>query len=173
MTDASVRQLSERRQRHLSAAIQLGGTAREADLRGPRGIPERAALAATLDFGPAPPPGETRGHRVMRVTRQDLGSVVLVIVTGEVTLHTSPDLRQVLVRALDDGSDLLVVDLEAVNFMDTSGVATLIEACQGVLDYGGRLRLLRPSRTVRKLLDLLNLTAAFDIRTSRKEALDP
>ncbi len=109
----------------------------------------------------------------MRVTRQDLGRVVLVIVTGEVTLYTSPDLRQVLVRALDDGSDLLVVDLEAVNFMDTSGVATLIEACQGVLDNGGHLRLLRPSRTVRMLLDLLNLTAAFDIRTSRKEALEP
>ena len=85
-------------------------------------------------------------------------------------MHTSPELRGHLRQALGSQASPLVVDLASVGFIDSSGLATLIEALQAVGKYGGKLRLcgLRPD--VRKLFDLAQLSTIFDLRDSRTDA---
>jgi anti-sigma B factor antagonist len=91
-------------------------------------------------------------------------------VEGQVDMHTSPELRGKLRECLDRKASPLVVDLTRVGFIDSSGLATLIEALQAVGKYGGRLRLCGLSPAVKNLFKLSNLISIFDIRAKCDEA---
>ena len=108
----------------------------------------------------------------MNVTRENHGAAAVLVVDGQVDMHTSPELRRHLRTALEEKASPLVVDLGAVSFIDSSGLATLIEALQGVGRHGGALRLVGLTPGVKNLFRLSNLTSIFDIRESREEALD-
>lgn len=107
----------------------------------------------------------------MKVSQQTQGSATLFIVEGQVDMHTSPELRGHLRGALVNRASPLVVDLTDVAFIDSSGLATLIEALQAVGKYGGKLRLCGLSPEVRKLFDLAQLSTIFDLRDTRDEAM--
>ena len=107
----------------------------------------------------------------MNVTREDHGKAAVFAVEGQVDMHTSPDLRQHLRKALEGRSTAVVVDLSHVAFIDSSGLATLIEALQGVGKYGGSLKLVGLSPAVKNLFRLSNLTSIFRICETRQEAL--
>jgi anti-sigma B factor antagonist len=107
----------------------------------------------------------------MNVQREDHGQAVLFVVEGQVDMHTSPELRQHLRSALQSRSTPVVTDLTGVSFIDSSGLATLIEALQGVSKYGGKLRLVGLKPAVKNLFRLSNLTSIFDIRDTRDDAL--
>jgi anti-sigma B factor antagonist len=106
----------------------------------------------------------------MNVSRQTLGSCALFVVDGQVDMHTSPDLRRHLREALEDRTSRIAVDLAGVSFIDSSGLATLIEALQAVRKYGGSLRLCGLNANVKNLFRLSNLTSIFDLRESREQA---
>jgi anti-sigma B factor antagonist len=107
----------------------------------------------------------------MNVTRQNHGKAALFLVEGQVDMHTSPDLRRHLREALTDRCSRVVVDLASVSFIDSSGLATLIEALQATRKYGGSLRLCGLSPNVKNLFRLSNLTSIFDLRENREEAV--
>lgn len=109
----------------------------------------------------------------MDVEHEDHGRAVLLVVDGQVNLHTSPELRRHLRTAIEQRRSPVVADLSGVSFIDSSGLATLIEALKGASRYGGRLRLVGLVPSVKNLFQLSNLTSIFDIRDSREEALEP
>lgn len=106
----------------------------------------------------------------MKITRQNQGTAAVFVVEGQVDMHTSPDLRTQLRSALQEKATPVVVDLTSVAFIDSSGLATLIEALQATNKYGGRLRLCGLSPSVQNLFRLSNLTSIFDIRANSAEA---
>ena len=107
----------------------------------------------------------------MNVTTEALPKGTLLAVEGQVDMHTSPELRTKLRETLERKSSPIVVDLTKVLFIDSSGLATLIEALQAVGKYGGRLRLCGLSPAVKNLFKLSNLISIFDIRDTREEAV--
>ena len=74
-------------------------------------------------------------------------------------------------ETLERRSTPVVVDLTKVAFIDSSGLATLIEALQAVGKYGGRLRLCGLTPAVKNLFKLSNLISIFDIRDTREDAI--
>jgi anti-sigma B factor antagonist len=106
----------------------------------------------------------------MKVTHESEGGAAVFIVEGQVDLHTSPELRSHLRTALVNKSTPLVVDLKMVSFIDSSGLATLIEALKSVGSYGGKLRLCGLNADVRRLFELARLNEVFDLRDSRADA---
>ncbi|MFM8981123.1 MAG: STAS domain-containing protein [Planctomycetia bacterium] len=107
----------------------------------------------------------------MLITRQDLPHATVFAVEGKVDLQTSRTLREQLRPALQASAAVVVIDLTAVPFMDSSGLTVLIEAKRGTEHYGGQLRLCGLSATLRELFRITGLTASFDIRATRAEAL--
>jgi anti-sigma B factor antagonist len=107
----------------------------------------------------------------MNVTSESLPKGTLLAVEGQVDMHTSPELRGKLRECLEKKHTPVVVDLTRVVFIDSSGLATLIEALQAVGKYGGRLRLCGLSPAVKNLFKLSNLISIFDIRENREEAV--
>ncbi len=107
----------------------------------------------------------------MKITHETEGAAAVFTVCGQVDMHTSPELRGSLRKALEGRATPLVVDLAQVSFIDSSGLATLIEALQAVGRYGGKLRLCGLAPDVRKLFDLARLSTIFDLREDRTAAL--
>jgi anti-sigma B factor antagonist len=107
----------------------------------------------------------------MNVVVETLPKGTLLAVEGQVDMHTSPELRAKLRDCLEKKANPIVVDLTKVGFIDSSGLATLIEALQAVGKYGGRLRLCGLAPAVKNLFKLSNLISIFDIRESREDAV--
>lgn len=90
----------------------------------------------------------------------------LLKTNGEVDLYSSPQLREALLKAIGSGAKQVGLDLSSVGYMDSSGVATLVEALKGCNEKGAQFVIVAPSNAVTKVLQLARLDTVFDIRES-------
>lgn len=90
-------------------------------------------------------------------------SVCRIAVRGEIDLYSSPKLREAVTKATG-GCRTLGIDLSEVAYMDSSGVATLVEGLRACKKHDARFVLLKPSPNVLKVLQLARLDAVFEIQ---------
>jgi len=90
----------------------------------------------------------------------------IIAVTGEVDLYSSPELREAILKIVPKAAGAIGVDLSAVTYMDSSGVATLVEGLKAAGKKRASFVLLRPSPAVMKVLQLSRLDSVFDIRNA-------
>jgi anti-sigma B factor antagonist len=82
---------------------------------------------------------------------------------GEVDLHVSPTVTASLNEMIDKKPQQLVVDLSEVSYIDSAGLAALIEAMQNVEGYGGKFMLAGLQETVRSIFEISRLDQVFQI----------
>ena len=105
------------------------------------------------------------------VNREEVGEALVLSVDGSVDIASSPELRGALRVAVEAKHPRVVVDMGGVGFVDSSGLATLIEALQGTKKNGGDLRLCCLSKSVMGVFQLANLDNIFAISETREEAI--
>ena len=88
----------------------------------------------------------------------------LIRVTGEVDLYSSPELRKAILKAVKEVRGDLAIDLEGVTYIDSSGIATLVEGLRSAREHGTGLALVAPSRAVMQVLELARLDSVFEVR---------
>ena len=82
---------------------------------------------------------------------------------GEVDLHVSPRVAISLRQMIAKRPKQLVVDLTRVTYLDSSGLAVLIEAMQNVEEYGGKFAIVGVQEMVRAIFDIARLDQVFRI----------
>jgi anti-sigma B factor antagonist len=82
---------------------------------------------------------------------------------GEIDLHVSPRVAASLRTMIEEKPARLVVDLSRVNYIDSSGLAVLIEGMQNVEDYGGKFFLAGLQENVRPIFEIARLDQVFII----------
>ncbi len=82
---------------------------------------------------------------------------------GEIDLHVSPRVAAALGAMIDQRPERLVVDLSAVSYIDSSGLAVLIEGMQNVEAYGGKFVLAGLQEKVRPIFEMARLDQVFII----------
>ena len=82
---------------------------------------------------------------------------------GEIDLHVSPSVTASLNELIDKKPERLVVDLSEVTYIDSAGLAALIQAMQKVEGYGGKFRLAGLQETVRSIFEISRLDQVFQI----------
>lgn len=87
----------------------------------------------------------------------------LLVLEGEIDLHESPNVREALRALIDKKLPRVYVDMAEVSYIDSSGLAVLIEAMQKVHGYGGRLGLFGIRDNVRTVFELARLDQVFKI----------
>lgn len=87
-----------------------------------------------------------------------------VQVSGEIDMNTSEQLREVLNEAADKDFESVVVDMEDVTFIDSSGIATLVESLQTLNDNDADLILTNLQDKVRSVFEISNLMEVFTIQ---------
>lgn len=95
-----------------------------------------------------------------RVRSERRGDCVLVHLSGEVDLSWSQAVRREVLAAVDSGLPV-GIDLAGVGYMDSSGIAVLIEGFQRARSLGRRFVLLAVSPAVRAVLELARLDQVF------------
>jgi anti-anti-sigma factor len=102
-----------------------------------------------------------------------IGPHTVIEVGGEVDMLTSPQLRATVLDqfAEDAGVELVVLDLDAVTFLGTSGLAVLIEVREAAHMAGVELRIACTARRVLRPLTIAGLVSLFDIHDSQEAAL--
>ena len=95
--------------------------------------------------------------------------VTVVTATGLLNMAAAPELRQAIHDALDPAPRRILVDLAAVEFIDSSGLGALIAGLRAARDAGGDLRIAAPGPQVAMVLQLSNLDRVL-ISTPTAEA---
>ncbi|MBC7835618.1 MAG: STAS domain-containing protein [Phycisphaerales bacterium] len=99
------------------------------------------------------------------------GGGIVVTPVGDVDLTASPVLRQALKQVQATRPNVMVVDLTGVPYMDSSGVATLVEAMQIARKNGTRMALSGLQEKVKSIFEIARLDTVFTIRPTADAAL--
>ena len=103
------------------------------------------------------------GDLEFSITRENSGNATIVGVRGDVDVATSPQLRAELQAAIDAGSKEVVVDVSAMDFIDSAGLGVLIGALKRASEADVRLVLRGVQPSPRKVLGITGLDDMFTI----------
>jgi anti-sigma B factor antagonist len=93
-------------------------------------------------------------------------------VSGDIDFANSPDMRQLMLREICEiRASRVVLNLSKVRYIDSSGVASLIEGLKASRDLGSRFILIGLSTSAREVLQLSRLTKVFEIYDNEEQAL--
>jgi anti-sigma B factor antagonist len=107
----------------------------------------------------------------MKVSSESADGAVVLSPQGDVDLARSPALRQALRQAQTAKPSRLIVDLSGVDYMDSSGVATLVEALQIARRGSTKMVLCGLKDRVRSIFEIARLDTVFSIAGTREEAM--
>ena len=108
----------------------------------------------------------------MQISTRQSGDATIVDVVGDIDLYNSPDVRKVLLEALKEKrSPRVIINLKGVKYIDSSGVASLVEALKVSRNLNSRFILYGLSPAAREVLELSRLIKVFEVYESEEQAL--
>lgn len=105
----------------------------------------------------------------MNIKSYDQDGVAVFQVNGEINISTSPELRKFFEKDL---KKKIVIDFEKVTYIDSSGLATLVEVLKKTKTQGGLLGLAGMSDKVKSLFEITKLDKLFSIFPNQKDAVN-
>jgi len=98
------------------------------------------------------------------------GDITVIAVTGDIDLNHSPKLRNVLQKLVEKKCPALLIDFTAVHYIDSSGLATLVEYFQGSRGFSGKIALAQLNDRVKSVFELVRLSEIFAIYPTLEDA---
>lgn len=95
-------------------------------------------------------------------TRTIDGTPVLDL-SGEVDSYNSPKLRERMVALIDQGSAHLVINMGEVDYIDSTGLGTLVGGLKRATEKGGTIRIICPNEQIYKVFHITGLVKVFPI----------
>lgn len=108
---------------------------------------------------------------MIKIAVQEQTGWIVVSIEGEIDLHTSPEIRRELAGHAKAKKAKVLIDLAKVTYIDSSGLATFIEAMQKLRKGGGEIALAGLSETVRHVFEVARLDSVFKIYKTKDEVL--
>ena len=107
----------------------------------------------------------------LSLTTRDEGDRTVVAVGGEIDVYTAPKLREQLVDLVNAGRYNLVIDMEGVDFLDSTGLGVLVGGLKRVRAHDGSLRLVCTQERILKIFRITGLTKVFPLHDTVDEAV--
>lgn len=101
------------------------------------------------------------------------GDGVVLTLSGELDAYDAPSLRAAFTEAVGGLGEtvLVVLDLTAVSFLDSTVLGTIVGLLKRVRERDGELRVVLPETAARRIFELTGLDRSLDVRPSRAAAL--
>jgi len=106
----------------------------------------------------------------LSLTTRSAGQYEVIEVTGEIDVYTAPRLRERLIDLVNQGHHWLVVDIEKVEFLDSTGLGVLVGGLKRVRANGGSLVVVCTQERLLKIFRITGLEKVFRIYTSVHDA---
>lgn len=94
-----------------------------------------------------------------------------VEVQGEIDVYTSPRVKETINELIEKGHYQLVINLEGVRYIDSTGLGVLIGALKKVREHNGRILLVCTNPQIKKIFNITGLVKIFEIFKDEDEAL--
>ena len=78
----------------------------------------------------------------MQIDMEDKSGVTICRIKSDVDISSSPDVRVYFERLTREKKEKILVDLESVDYVDSSGLATFVEILKNMRTYGGKLKII-------------------------------
>lgn len=106
----------------------------------------------------------------MKIHYRQENQIEIYEIDGEVDFHTSPQLREKLLLSLEKKAPKILVSLRKVRYIDSSGLATFVEALQKMKRYQGILVISEIDPAVKSIFEIAKLDTVFTFVRSQAEA---
>jgi anti-sigma B factor antagonist len=108
----------------------------------------------------------------MKVATRQVDGITILDLSGRITLgEGSVTLRDAVHDVLAKGSKKILLNLENINYIDSSGIGELVSGFTSVRNAGGELKLLNLTKKVHDLLQITKLYTVFDIWDNEASAI--
>ncbi|HEY0888769.1 MAG TPA: anti-sigma factor antagonist [Nocardioides sp.] len=107
----------------------------------------------------------------LSLATHEVAGTTVVTVGGEIDVYTAPKLRDKITELVGGGAYQIVVDLEAVEFLDSTGLGVLVGGLKKVRANDGSLRLVCTQDRLLKIFRITGLAKVFEIHASTDEAV--
>ena len=108
----------------------------------------------------------------MQISTRQSGTSTIVDVVGDIDLYNSPEIRKVLLETIRDKRvPRVVINLKEVRYIDSSGVASLVEGLKISRNVNSRFILYGLSPAAREVLELSRLIKVFEVYENEDQAL--
>src|ERR1700742_3134572 len=107
----------------------------------------------------------------MEISERTESNIPVIAISGDIDLESSPKLREFLKPKSTQKTPRLLLAFSGVNYIDSSGLATLIEYFQAVQGYGGKMALACLSPRVKNVFEIVRLEQIFSIHPDVPSAL--
>ncbi|MFQ5953082.1 MAG: STAS domain-containing protein [Candidatus Omnitrophota bacterium] len=108
----------------------------------------------------------------MQINMQEKEGISIFRIVGDIDVNTSPEIKKSFDNLIKEKKDKVVVNLKDVSYVDSSGLATLVEIFKNLRAYGGKIKLTNLSSKVMGLFEITKLNKLFDIKAEEEEALN-
>ena len=121
---------------------------------------------------PACSPPNHRGVDVdLTLATNEVDGATIIAVGGEIDVYTAPKLRDKITELVADGVYDIIVDMEAVEFLDSTGLGVLVGGLKKVRAHDGSLQLICTQDRLLKIFRITGLAKVFTIHDSEATAL--
>ena len=103
--------------------------------------------------------------------RESEGDAYVVELTGEIDVYTSPKVKDAVTELIDREHYNLVINLEKVRYIDSTGLGVLIGGLKRVREYGGTVHLVCTNPQIKKIFDITGLVKIFGIFDDEQSAM--
>jgi anti-sigma B factor antagonist len=103
--------------------------------------------------------------------REAQGDTYVVDLNGEIDVYTSPKVKDAIGDLIDKGHYNLVINLEKVRYIDSTGLGVLIGGLKRVREHGGTVNLVCTNPQIKKIFDITGLVKIFGIYDDEDAAM--
>lgn len=103
--------------------------------------------------------------------REAQGDTYVVDLNGEIDVYTSPKVKDAIGDLIDKGHYNLVINLEKVRYIDSTGLGVLIGGLKRVREHGGTVNLVCTNPQIKKIFDITGLVKIFGIYDDEEAAM--
>jgi anti-sigma B factor antagonist len=108
----------------------------------------------------------------VKISTRQLDKTTIFDVSGDIDFASSPEVREAVLREIRESHTArVIVNLRQVRYIDSSGVASLVEGLKASRDLSSRFILIGLSTSAREVLQLSRLLKVFEIYDNEEQAL--
>ncbi|MGL4369461.1 MAG: STAS domain-containing protein [Spirochaetota bacterium] len=107
----------------------------------------------------------------MEINQRAKADVTILDISGEIDLYNAPEIKDIINQLIEDQKYNVIINLEKVSYIDSSGIGALISSLSNLKKYQGGLKIINVYASVRKVFELTKLTSFFEIFDAEDEAL--
>ena len=107
----------------------------------------------------------------MHISQREVNGITTYEIKGDIDINSSPDIREAFEKGVKNKAMKVLVNLNSVSYVDSSGLATLVEMLKKTRVYGGKLRISNLAPKVKSLFEITKLEKLFEIFETEEEAI--